>query len=523
MLRKTISLVLVVLFVVTFFAGCTSKETGKDSLKQATTNSSDQKTAEKEVKTIPKVYYISNSGKLAATQTSNSTKEALEALKAYIIEKTGIEPIPIIPPKGSEAEKLNLMLSSNEDLDLFGGNWLNYYAKGAIQPINQYLDKYGTGIKQMYQKTKMEDLWKIMTDNDGNIWGFPSGADLTMYPIWIREDWLEKLNLNMPKNLDELEAIFKAFKEQDPSGTGETIPLVCDLGGLKMCLSAGFIDGEYGCGNWMDSDGKIKPIEVNSGFKDFVARMADWYKKGYIFKEAFASNRDRYIELLKQNKIGTTAYWASLISINSPFLKDNVPDSRYIVVKGITGPKGKIETPTAAGPSGMLLTKKTKNPDATVKLLNWACEDIENYLYLYGGMKDVNWKYVDKNDNLVEALNTNYIGEYLYFSAFAHTVQYMFNDPKSKFEFEYLRNNATAYDRVKKAFDHGVRYDTAILDQKVPNRGDIERMRSEEIIKFITGARPMSEYDKFIEEMKKAGLDKWIDAYTELYKIETGK
>jgi len=166
MLRKTISLVLVVLFVVTFFAGCTSKETGKDSLKQATTNSSDQKTAEKEVKTIPKVYYISNSGKLAATQTSNSTKEALEALKAYIIEKTGIEPIPIIPPKGSEAEKLNLMLSSNEDLDLFGGNWLNYYAKGAIQPINQYLDKYGTGIKQMYQKTKMEDLWKIMTDNN---------------------------------------------------------------------------------------------------------------------------------------------------------------------------------------------------------------------------------------------------------------------------------------------------------------------------------------------------------------------
>ncbi len=523
MLRKAISLLMVFLIIITFIAGCSTKKSSTDSEKEHVSDKSTESATDKEVKTIPKVYYITNSGKLAATQTSNSTKEALEAVKAYIIEQTGIEPIPIIPPKGSETEKLNLMLASDEELDLFGGNWLNYYAKGAIQPINQYLDKHGAGIQQMYVKTNMDGLWKIMTDKEANIWGFPSGADLTMYPIWIRVDWLEELNLEMPKDLDELETILKVFKEKDPSGTGETIPLACDLGGLKMCLAAGFIEGDYGVGNWMDSDGKIKPIEVNPGFKDFVAKMADWYKKGYIYKEAFATNRDRYIELLKQNKIGATAYWASLISINSPLLKRNVPDSRYEVVKTIKGPKGNIETPIAAGPSGMLLTKKSKNPDAAVKLINWACEDIENYLYCYGGMKDVNWKYVDKDNNLVEALNTDYIGEYLYFSAFAHTVQYMYNDPDSRFEFEYLRNNATDYDRVKKAFDHGILYDTAVLDEKIPNRGDIERMRNEEIIKFITGARQISEYDKFIEEMKKAGLDKWIDTYTELYKRETDK
>jgi hypothetical protein len=169
------------------------------------------------------------------------------------------------------------------------------------------------------------------------------------------------------------------------------------------------------------------------------------------------------------------------------------------------------------------MTKKSKEPEATMKLLNWACASIDNYLYLYGGMKDVNWKYEDKNTNLVVALNNNYIGEYLYYSAFAHTVQYMFNDPKSKFEFEYLRNNAADYDRVKKAFDHGVRYDTKVMDTDVPNRADIERMRNEEVIKFITGVRPISEYDKFIDEMKKAGLDKLIDTYTKLYKQETGK
>lgn len=522
MLKRNISLILIFCIIIGLLSGCASKSVDKAASEQSSAETT-EKQDQGQVKEIPKVYFISNSGKLSATQTANSTKEALEAVRSYIIEQTGIEPVPIIPPKGSEKEKLNLLLASNEELDMFGGNWLDYYAKGAIQPINGYLDKYGADIKKMYQKTNMEDLWNVMTDKEGNIWGFPSGADLTMYPIWIRADWLEKLNLDIPTNLDELEAIFQAFKEQDPSGTGEIIPLACDLTGLKMCLAAGFIEGDFGCGNWMDSDGKIKPIEIHPGFKDFVARMADWYKKGYIYKEAFATNRDRYIELLKQNKIGATAYWASLISINAPYLQENVPEARYVVVENITGPKGKIETPVAAGTSGMLLTKKSKNPDAAVKLINWACADIENYLYMYGGIKDVHWRYVDEKENIVEALNQDYIGEYLFFAAFAHTVQYMFDDPKSRFEFEYLRKYATAYDRVKKAFDHGVRYDNAVLDEKVPNRGDIERMRTEEIIKFITGARPISEYDNFIEELYKAGLDKWIETYTELYKAETGK
>ncbi len=141
MLRKRISLILVVFLVIGLLAGCTSTGTNKDTSDQSAAKTS-EKQVQEQTKEIPKVYYISNSGKLAATQTSNSTKEALEAVRAYIIEKTGIEPVPIIPPKGSETEKLNLMLASNEELDLFGGSWLNYYAKGAIQPVNEYLDKY---------------------------------------------------------------------------------------------------------------------------------------------------------------------------------------------------------------------------------------------------------------------------------------------------------------------------------------------------------------------------------------------
>lgn len=81
MLRKAISLLMVFLIIITFIAGCSTKKSSTDSEKEHVSDKSTESATDKEVKTIPKVYYITNSGKLAATQTSNSTKEALEAVK----------------------------------------------------------------------------------------------------------------------------------------------------------------------------------------------------------------------------------------------------------------------------------------------------------------------------------------------------------------------------------------------------------------------------------------------------------
>nr|WP_300864841.1 hypothetical protein [uncultured Acetatifactor sp.] len=39
--------------------------------------------------------------------------------------------------------------------------------------------------------------------------------------IWIRKDWMEKLNLEAPKSLADLEMIAKAFMEEDPDGNGQ--------------------------------------------------------------------------------------------------------------------------------------------------------------------------------------------------------------------------------------------------------------------------------------------------------------
>ena len=38
---------------------------------------------------------------------------------------------------------------------------------------------------------------------------------------WVRQDWLDKLGLKAPQNVDELYTVLKAFRDRDPNGNGK--------------------------------------------------------------------------------------------------------------------------------------------------------------------------------------------------------------------------------------------------------------------------------------------------------------
>jgi ABC-type sugar transport system, periplasmic component len=504
--KRPVSLLVLISLVISIFCGCSTGNSNKSTTQQSVSTNSNTTVAKETVpKEIVKVYFYGG--------VAGSKKETYDAVRQYIIDNAGIEPVPIIPPSGSYQEKLNILLASDEPLDLFQGAWTDYYQKGLIQPLNDLLTNDGQDIKILWSG-KLDITWNAMTDREGKIWSIPGLCDLAAYSLWIRSDWVKKVGFEMPKTIDDLEGILKAFKEKDPSGTGETIPLASDFTSLKNGFAAGFIQ-DYGIGNWMDTDGKVKPMELNPGYKDFVAKMADWYKKGYIFKESFVSKADTLKDLVKQNKIGATP-WFSIISKPLPQLQKTVTDANYEVPKDLKGPKGYMQTPYLAGPNGTLLSKKSKNPEAAIKLVNWL-SNMDNYLVSYAGIQDVNWKYSDKSTRTVTQLNKDYTGEFLVYDSFAHTVQYQFDDKDSSFEFFGLRTYFTNFDNVKRPFDSNIIYDNKVLGEKIPMLADINRMRDEETIKFITGVRPMSQYEDFINELYKAGLDTWITEYTKMY------
>lgn len=508
--RKVIHVSMIAVLAAALLAACAENSPNNEG-SQGTTNK--PVTPNEEVKKdIPKIYIYQNTGALNQ-KPEGSLPAKLKEMQEMYIEELGIEPIAIVPPKGSEAEKLNLMLGSNDEIDTFQGNWDQYASKGAIIPLNDLLDEYGQDIKQAWSA----EAWAYMTDKDGQIWGIPRGTPATHYPIWIRTDWLKKLNLETPKNLDELEAVLKAFKEQDPDGNGkdDTIPMMTDPKGILNALLGGFT--EHGNSNWIDPvDQKVKPSELDPGFKDFVVKLADWYQKGYIYKESFA--KFDALELLKTNRVGTSAMWYSRITLLFPQIKQNLSaDANYEIIRGIQGPKGNLMTASPGSTASMVITKKAKNPEAVMKFINNQYKDIPRNSLT--GAFGTNWRFIGDSNFEIELINEEiqYAGEYMVSLGTATETKYAFKDPIKKMHADYLNIELGNLSVAKMPVDATVIYDKQLLQDNIPTLGDIDRLRSEELVKFVTGARPISEFEQYIEQLNKVGLDKWIAEYTRQY------
>ncbi len=466
-------------------------------------------------KKVEKVYVYANGGNLTGA-TDSSKPESVEKVRKAIIDKIGIDVQAIIPPKGSEADKLNIMLASNEPLDIFMGSMSLHQSKGAVMPLNDLLDKFGQNSKKLWP-AEWKGGWEALTTKDGKIWGLPINAPSAGSAVLLREDWLKKLNLKQPTSIDELETILKAFKDSDPAGGGKTIPLLTNYSELNNSLAAGFMDVGYG--NWVDTDGKVKPPVLNPGYKDFVAKVADWYKKGYIYKETFAIDIATQIDLVKQNRVAAAAHWHSRELGNQFALQATNPDAKYVVADQLRGPKGLTMTMGGAQGNGWMISKNSKNPEAAMKYLNWLQSDLENYMLAFFGIEGENWKWVDKANKVYEKLNRDYLGDLIAGMTFAYTVQFRDSAPAGAPAFDYYKNFLTNPKTSKKIAlaDYEFKFDTKKLSDNIPTLGDLNRMIEQETIKFIMGARPIGEWDAFLQELNKAGMDKWIAAYTAEY------
>jgi hypothetical protein len=142
------------------------------------------------------------------------------------------------------------------------------------------------------------------------------------------------------------------------------------------------------------------------------------------------------------------------------------------------------------------------------------------------GIKDKHWKWVDESKHTFESIGDKvYYGDYLAASTFAYTVQFSlfskdFPDKGGYTpDFEYINKYITNFSRVKKpgTFDYDYKFDQKEIAAQIPTLNDFNRMMEQEVVKFVVGARPIAEYDKFLEELNKVGLDAWVKAYTSEY------
>lgn len=513
-MKKILTAVLTAAMLLPLLASCGGGKQGSDGKQGGDSGKEDG---------VPTIYVEGFSAMRNNENRQPSTDEAFKQMQDAIIEDIGVKVEPVFMPAGAETEKLNLRIASkSEPLDMvMSGNWMDLSKNKQIIPVNEYLDSMPNLLKA-YPK-EQEAVWAMLTDSEtGDIYGFPRGLPTTSFPTWLRQDWLDKLGLELPKTVDELHEVLVAFKENDPAGNGQTIPLVTDLSGFNMGFSSGWT--EHGYGYWLDpSDNKVKHGVMQPGYKDAVEVFAGWYEEGLIHPDSYAVKNEEHKNWLTSNRVAGTMKWYSLVAINEPTLQEAVPEALYAYPNVIEGPKGSIQTSGKPGTGAVTILSKSEHPEAVAKFVDWLSVT-ENYVSSYLGVKGTDWHWSDESKGYcVRDDDLRYGGEFYTYpnSALLKTYTIMPSDDITEADNynHYLTIGSYRYDDVKKPDDYSILPKVAVLDKYAPNRADLDTMVSVEVTNFLTGARPMSEWDSFInDELPKAGLDDVITAYTELYK-----
>src|SRR5690625_2660331 len=252
-------------------------------------------------------------------------------------------------------QQIRLMMSANEQLpDVFEVTDTQMIAdlieSGKVQPIDEAIEKYASPrLKEIFEE--FSDAFSQATV-DGVRYGLPrfSGGNGTESLLWIRQDWLDKLGLEEPRTIEELEVVMDAFVNEDPDGNGKDDT-------LGITLSAGDVGfgrtnigdtspifgayGDYVPGLWSKSDdGSLVYGSVQPNMKDGLAKLNEWLEKGYISQEIATKPADQAQESFVSGKSGMA--FAPPWAWDFPFgdLKANVPDSVIKPYPLPTGPDG---------------------------------------------------------------------------------------------------------------------------------------------------------------------------------------
>lgn len=287
-------------------------------------------------------------------------------------------------PGSQASEKMSTMLASGDLPDFLSVDAVTFekmYQAGLLEDITVPLVEYASTYTRKYLTGDFKYLMDRAT-RDGHYYGIPNGfgyqdgGDM----IWIRKDWMDKLGLEKPTTLEDLENIMEAFVTQDPDGNGEddTYAIAMCNGGATYTLGNAFFNifNAYPEIWYENTKGEIEHglfgEEVRERTRTAIQTAAEYYQKGYIASDFTTMDTDMRNQDMFNGKCGI--YFADVWGAYWPLIlhKDVDPEADWIPVPVVSGPygEGKIGRNVTSVQNILVATKGCEHPEALVKMTN---------------------------------------------------------------------------------------------------------------------------------------------------------
>ena len=239
----------------------------------------------------------------------------------------------------------------------------------------------------------------------GQMFRIPSyRVALAQRSVFIRQDWLSRLNIATPTNIQQFHDALVAFRDRDPGGVGanRVVPYaqnddarwgLADL--IQHHINTGLSDRD----RWVNTVHERQLLL--SGYKDGVRLMNQWYNERLIYQDfPLMTTADDLYNQMKSGVVGAFSQdW------NLPFRTDykineelaaNVPGAEFVPIDLNLNNKEMMDKVGLQ----IFIPAQAKNPTGALQYLNWLAK-YDNYHFLQVGNVGVNHTLVNGVPNTI--------------------------------------------------------------------------------------------------------------------------
>lgn len=281
-------------------------------------------------------------------------------------------------PRFESLQKFNVLFASGSAPDLIFEYDTAYqgqlYNQKQLLPLDDLINKSSKDYKAVLEKYPA--LKKAGTMADGKLYtvGRPMDVNPQHY-LFIRNDWLKKLNLKTPTTPAELLEVAKAFTTQDPDGNSKA-----DTQGIGLSFVSGIVlNHMFGTGFTLFGTDQVPWILENDKvvhnwdrIKAAIGFQKELYESGVVDKDFVTDkNGEKQKQAWITGKLGIYGGNGADLTIYET-LKKNVPTAEITII-----PLPKTEfgqfSPLSSNPIQMtgMVNAATKDPEAVMRQIDF--------------------------------------------------------------------------------------------------------------------------------------------------------
>lgn len=424
----------------------------------------------------------------------------------------------IMPRLAAAADLPDIIQIYGNDSDLSLAN------SGIFLELSEYYEKHGHNYKKRFEKD--EGLRGQITTPLGEVYYIPYIRDTTtnFRCLMMNTGFLDTLGMKEEdiKTLDDYYNYLVKVKTSDVNGNGDTsdeIPLFMRANMIDLWGMFWGIDITMESMYQIENDGNVICAYTDKRYLECLKYLNKLYAEGLLYNEFATANLDVQNALFSKNQVGSLVHFISNTTGYSQTIDsewDYFNDKPIIMP--IIPPKGPYGDQYVYGrdPLGAFfgITSACKNPEAAFCFLDYMQSQEVAELIWYGiegedynnvdGKIIFSEKYLKNEDDYRGKMGYNFSGLPIYqlgagyMAPQCEAVREMSNvlsdyvmNPSIKFSFKLDEEN-----EVLQSYSE-----------------DLKTYFKENMIAFIMGTRPFSEWDKYVETAENMNLSEVVKVY----------